>query len=116
MSIFSSKSFTDSKKYFSENSFSNNISSTFKNKKKIKFVLFNDFENVYNKQLNYIPQFGYNLYDGVMPGTSLTNITPIRKPFTYKLKPLYSIKKNKLLGSFNLKFIKYNEKNKGSVH
>jgi hypothetical protein len=99
-------------KYVNESNYNNNLASFKKYKKPFKFVLFNDFDNVYNKQLNYIPQFGYNLYDGLMPGTSLTNITPIRKPFTYKLKPLYSFKKNKLLGSFNLKFIKYNENKK----
>ena len=99
-------------KYVNESNYNNNLASFKKYKKPFKFVLFNDFENVYDKQLNYIPQFGYNLYDGLMPGLSLTNITPIRKPFTYKLKPFYSFKKNKLLGSLNFKFIKYNENKK----
>jgi hypothetical protein len=100
-------------KYFSENSFSNNISSTFKNKKKIKFVLFNDFEDNLTTKINYIPLFNYNLYDGIMPGISFSNSSVIKKPFNYKVVPYLSTKQNELLGKINLKYTSYN-KNKNT--
>jgi hypothetical protein len=100
-------------KYFSENSFSNNISSTFKNKKKIKFVLFNDFEDNLTTKINYIPLFNYNLYDGIMPGISFSNSSVIKKPFNYKVVPYLSTKQNELLGKVNLKYTSYN-KNKNT--
>ena len=100
-------------KYFSENSFSNNISSTFKNKKKIKFVLFNDFEDNSTTKINYIPLFNYNLYDGIMPGISFSNSSVIKKPFNYKIVPYLSTKQNELLGKINLKYTSYN-KNKNT--
>lgn len=99
-------------KLINEKNYKNNLASFKKYNKPFKLILFNDFEDVYKNQLNYIPLFGYNLYDGLMPGVSLTNITPIRKPFNYKIKPLYSSKTKKILGSFNLKYIKYNENKK----
>jgi hypothetical protein len=100
-------------KYFSENIFSNNISSTFKNKKKIKFVLFNDFEDNLTTKINYIPLFNYNLYDGIMPGISFSNSSVIKKPFNYKVVPYLSTKQNELLGKINLKYTSYN-KNKNT--
>ena len=100
-------------KYFSENSFSNNISSTFKNKKKIKFVLFNDFEDNLTTKINYIPLFNYNLYDGIMPGISFSNSSVIKKAFNYKVVPYLSTKQNELLGKINLKYTSYN-KNKNT--
>jgi len=99
-------------KYITERNYKNNLAS-FKNyKKPFKLILFNDFESTYNKQLNYIPLLGYNLYDGLMPGITLTNITLIKKPFSYKIKPFYSSKQKKILGSMNLKYTKYNENKK----
>lgn len=99
-------------KYVTETKYKNNFASFEKYNKPLKFVLFTDFENIYNKQINYIPLLGYNLYDGLMPGIDLTNITLIKKPFNYKIKPFYSSKQKKLLGSMNLKFTDYNENKK----
>ena len=95
-------------KYFSEYNFSNNYSSSNKTKKKTKFVLFRDFENNLNNQVYYIPTFDYNLYDGLMPGVSFSNSTPIKRSFTYKFEPSYSTKQNEFLGSINLKYTDYN--------
>ena len=99
-------------KYVTETKYKNNFASFEKYNKPLKFVLFTDFENIYNKQINYIPLLGYNLYDGLMPGIDLTNLTLIKKPFNYKIKPFYSSKQKKLLGSMNLKFTDYNENKK----
>ncbi len=67
-------------------------------KKKTKFVLFRDFDNNLNNQVYYIPIFDYNLYDGLMPGVSFSNSTPIKRPFTYKIEPSYSTKQKEFLG------------------
>ena len=106
---YNSKVIINSEKYFSENNFSNNYSSTFKTNKKTKFVLFKDFENNSINQIYYIPLFNYNLYDGLMPGVSFSNTSPIKRPFSYKVIPYYSTKQKELLGKINLKFTEYNK-------
>ena len=112
---YKSKIIINSDKYFSETKFSNNYSSTFKIKKKTKFVLFKDFENNLNNQIYYIPLFNYNLYDGLMPGISFSNSSPIKKPFLYKIIPYYSTKQKELLGKFNLKYVDYNKNNDSNL-
>ena len=99
-------------KYITETKNKNNFSSFKKYNKPVKFVLFTDFENIYNKQINYVPLLGYNLYDGLMPGVELTNINLIKKPFNFKIKPFYSTKQNKILGSMNVRYTDYNENKK----
>jgi hypothetical protein len=100
-------------KYFSESNFSNNISSTERFRKKLKFVLFNDFDKEQTIKVNYIPLFNYNLYDGLMPGVSFSNSSIIRKPFIYKIVPYYSTKQNEILGKVNFRYTNYN-KNKNN--
>ena len=100
-------------KFFSESNFNNNTSFLDKRRKKIKFVLFNDFDDYKSKKINYMPLFNYNLYDGIMPGISFSNSSIIRKPFNYKIVPYFSTKQKEILGKFNLKFTDYNE-NKNS--
>lgn len=100
-------------KFFSESNFNNNTSFLDKSRKKIKFVLFNDFDDYKSKKINYMPLFNYNLYDGIMPGISFSNSSIIRKPFNYKIVPYFSTKQKEILGKFNLKFTDYNE-NKNS--
>ena len=99
-------------RFKNETNFKNNFASFNKYTKPTKFVLFNDFDNIYQRQLNYIPLLGYNLYDGLMPGMTLTNLTLIKKPFGYKFKPFYSSKQKKILGSMSLKYTKYSENKK----
>ena len=106
---YNSKVIINSEKYFSENNFSNNYSSTFKTNKKTKFILFKDFENNSINQIYYIPLFNYNLYDGLMPGVSFSNTSPIKRPFSYKVIPYYSTKQKELLGKINLKYTEYNK-------
>ena len=100
-------------KFFSETNFNNNTSSLNKTRKKIKFVLFNDFDDYKSEKVNYFPLFNYNLYDGIMPGISLSNSSIIKKQFNYKIVPYFSTKQNELLGRFNLRFTDYNQ-NKNS--
>ena len=111
-----SKIIINPEKYFSEFNFSNNYSSTSKMKKKTKFVLFRDFDNNLNNQVYYIPIFDYNLYDGLMPGVSFSNSTPIKRPFTYKIEPSYSTKQKEFLGNMNLKYTDYNTNKNNSLY
>ena len=90
---YNSKVIINSEKYFSENNFSNNYSSTFKINKKTKFVLFKDFENNSINQIYYIPLFNYNLYDGLMPGVSFSNTSPIKRPFPIRLYLIIQLSK-----------------------
>ena len=99
-------------KFTTEKTYKNNFSSFNKFRKPIRFVFFNDFDNIYQRQLNYVPLLGYNFYDGLMPGLTLTNFNLIKKPWSYKLKPFYSSKQNKILGSMNIQYTKYNQNKK----
>jgi len=111
-----SKIIINPEKYFSEFNFSNNYSSTLKMKKKTKFVLFRDFDNNLYNQVYYIPIFDYNLYDGLMPGVSFSNSTPIKRPFTFKIEPSYSTKQKEFLGNMNLKYTDYNTNKNNSLY
>ena len=46
-------------------------------RKKIKPRFFTDIESRNEKHVYYRPQFGYNFYDGFLPGFTLTNRSPI---------------------------------------
>ena len=72
--------------------------------KKPKTILrfFTDFEKEYENQIYYRPLFSYNLYNGLSPGITLTNKSPLRKTFTYFINPQYSFKTKKPIGSINL--------------
>ena len=86
------------------------------NTKKIKPHIFNkplklgfikDSEAPNHSQLFYVPELGYNLYDGLSPGITLTNKTLLRKNFTYKIKPIYGLKSKSLVGSISSNFTKF---------
>jgi len=86
------------------------------NTKKVKSHLFNkpiklgfikDSEAPHHNQLFYVPELGYNLYDGFSPGITFTNKTLLRKNFTYKIKPIYGLKSKALVGSISTNYTKY---------
>ena len=99
-------------KNVNEVNYKNNLVSFNKTNKPYKFIFFNDFENIYQNQIYYMPLFGYNLYDGIMPGISLTNINPVKKIFSYKIKPFYSTKQGNILGSAKINYTKYYQNKK----
>ena len=99
-------------KFISEKNYNNNIAPFSKFKKPVKFVLINDFDDPKKKQIYYMPLINYNLYDGLMPGLSLSNRTLILKPFSYKVSPYYSSKQKNILGKISLKYVKYHDNKK----
>ena len=75
--------------------------------KPLKFGFIKDSEAPNHSQLFYVPELGYNLYDGFSPGLTFTNKTLLRKNFTYKIKPIYGLKSKALVGSVSTNYTKY---------
>jgi len=71
----------------------------FFNNKPFQFRLFKDIEDPYYNQVFFMPQFGYNFYDGFSPGIKIYNKTILSKSFTYSFRPTYGIKSKQLVGS-----------------
>ncbi|MGB0895757.1 MAG: metalloprotease [Flavobacteriaceae bacterium] len=80
--------------------------------KPLKFTFVKDAEASNYNQVFYVPELGYNLYDGFSPGLTLTNKTLLPKAFTYKIKPMYGLESEKLVGSISLNHTSfYKDKN-----
>jgi len=75
--------------------------------KPLKFGFVKDSEAPNHSQIFYVPELGYNLYDGFSPGLTFTNKTLLRKNFTYKIKPIYGLKSKALVGSISTNYTKY---------
>src|SRR5690606_21055017 len=71
---------------------SKSLKGFFTQNRPLKFTLFKDFEDPTKNQLFYIPDFRYNLYNGVALGMRLSNKSLLRKPFVFDVSPLYSFK------------------------
>ncbi len=67
--------------------------------KPLKLSFLRDAEAPKHNQIFYVPELGYNLYDGFSPGIRLTNKTLLRKNLTYSIKPLYGMKSKEFTGS-----------------
>jgi hypothetical protein len=75
--------------------------------KPLKFTFVKDAEASNFSQIFYVPELGYNLYDGFSPGITFTNKTLLPKAFTYKIKPMYGLNSNKLVGSVSSNYTKF---------
>jgi len=84
--------------------------------KPLKFSFLKDAEASKFNQIFYVPELGYNLYDGFSPGLTFTNKTLLKKAFTYKIKPIYGLKSKSLVGSLSTNYTKfYKHKNLFSI-
>lgn len=70
----------------------------------IKFSLLKDIEDPKYNQVLWVPEFGYNYYDGLIIGISFHNRAFLEKKFNYKIVPSYSVKSNSLTGSSSIIF------------
>lgn len=70
----------------------------FFNNRPIKFNFYKDLEEPYYNQIFYVPEFEYNLYDGIAVGMRLNNKSMLNKPFTFSITPFYSPNTQKLVG------------------
>jgi hypothetical protein len=64
-----------------------------------QFRIFEDIDDQRYSQLFAIPEFNYNLYDGISIGNKFYNTSILPKNFSYKLSPKYGLKSNALVGS-----------------
>lgn len=77
------------------------LKSFFVTHKPIKFNFMSDLENPNYNQVLYVPDFDYNLYDGLILGLRFHNKTLLNKPFIFDVTPSYSTNSKSLSGSFS---------------
>ena len=81
-------------------------------KRPLKIRWLTDAEDPYHKQLFIEPSFNYNLYDGLILSTSITNKSLVKKEFEYKVSPSYGMTSKSLTGFFKGIYWKYPESKK----
>ncbi|MFV8224433.1 metalloprotease [Christiangramia aquimixticola] len=67
--------------------------------KPIQFRLFQDVEDPRYSQIFFMPEFDYNLYDGISIGPKLYNKTILNRTFNYSISPKYGFTSETLVGS-----------------
>ena len=67
--------------------------------KPVQVRLLLDIEDPYYNQFFIIPEFDYNLYDGITIGPKLYNTTILSRNFNYKIAPKYGFGSGAILGS-----------------
>ncbi len=70
--------------------------------KPLQFRLFQDIEDPRYNQVFFIPEFEYNLYDGISLGPKLYNKTVLAKNFYFNISPKYGFNSETLVGSASL--------------
>ncbi|TRO65750.1 M1 family metallopeptidase [Christiangramia sabulilitoris] len=73
--------------------------------KPIQFRLLQDVEDPRYHQVFFMPEFDYNLYDGISIGPKLYNKTILSRTFNFAISPKYGFTSETLVGSASL----YNE-------
>lgn len=79
--------------------------------KPIQLRLLEDVEDPKYNQMFVMPEFRYNLYDGVSIGPKLYNGTFLPRQFNYKISPKYGLNNGALIGSASVNYTswQYNE-------
>ena len=72
--------------------------------KKIQFRLFQDIENPEYHQIFTVPDWGFNVYDGILLGSSFANKALIRKNLSLNFSPKYGLLSQKILGSASIAY------------
>ncbi|MGY5846855.1 metalloprotease [Salegentibacter sp. HM20] len=70
--------------------------------KPLQFRLLQDVEDPRYTQLFFMPEFDYNLYDGISIGPKLYNKTILNKTFDFKIAPKYGFNSETIVGSASL--------------
>ena len=73
----------------------------FFNNRPLKFNFYKDLEEPYYNQIFYVPEFEFNIYDGLAFGMRVNNKSMLNKPFTFSVTPFYSPKTGSLVGKFS---------------
>lgn len=93
--------------YFTEINNRNNyrtLKGLFHSNKPLKFTLVRDIENAKYHQVFYVPEIGFNVYDGAILSLTLNNRSLIERPFSYALSPSYSSNTQSLSGSSSISY------------
>ncbi|PHS64059.1 MAG: metalloprotease [Flavobacterium sp.] len=72
--------------------------------KPLQIRVFKDVEDPKYNQIFLMPEYSYNVYDGLALGPKLYNKTILRKEFQYKLEPLYAFRSNTVVGSASIHY------------
>ncbi len=93
----------------SEQRYSNNSyhAKSFPLNNKLRLRLLQDLPVSYEEQIYYIPEVGYNYYDGILAGFSISNNNLIGSQFNYKILPQYGIKNKKISGSTRFSYANF---------
>ncbi|MCP9199852.1 metalloprotease [Gramella sp. GC03-9] len=67
--------------------------------KPFQFRLFQDVEDPRYHQVFFMPEFDYNLYDGISLGPKLYNKTILRRNFNYAISPKFGLNSKTVVGS-----------------
>ncbi len=70
----------------------------FKRRRNLKWHFITSVENEEHINLNLMPVWGANAYNGLMLGAAMHNFSLYRKPFEFYLAPLYGFKSKSLSG------------------
>ena len=70
----------------------------FFNNRPLKFNFFRDLEEPYYNQVFYVPEFEYNLYDGLAVGMNINNKSLLNKPIEFSATPYFSPNTQSLVG------------------
>jgi len=74
----------------------------FSTNRKLQFRLLKDIENPFFNQIFFVPEFRFDVNNGLSGGISLNNRTFLNRPFRFDIKPQYSSRENSIIGSTNL--------------
>ncbi len=69
--------------------------------KPIQFRILEDIEDPSKEQLFIIPEFAYNLYDGIFLGPKFYNTSFLPKQFSYSISPKYGTNSGALVGGIS---------------
>lgn len=83
---------------------SSKTSGIFKKIKPLQLSFFTKYENPQRSQIFYLPAVGYNVYNGVMGGIVLHNISFLKKKFEYAFVPMYGFQSKSFAGTAYLNY------------
>lgn len=70
----------------------------------VKFTFFKDVEDPKYNQIFYVPEIGFNLYDGAIVSMNFHNKSFLEKPFVYDFRPSFSTNTSSVTGSGGVSF------------
>lgn len=72
--------------------------------KPLQFRVLKDVEDPHYTQFFFMPEFSYNLYDGFVLGSKISNQAILSKNFSYSITPQYGFRSRDLVGRMSLSY------------